>query len=283
MRRRPTATPEKRYRCPECGWTGTYSEMEGDYSYDGHEEIWSNHICPGCRCWHHDLEDYEEVEMNNPKLIGSNLVDCIPQTGSCPIGCAECFYNGGRFYRTLEEPLIPTFEEAKGKIVRMNSGHDSNLEREKVIAAAARYPRTFFNTSIPRFDFPGPVVFTCNGKRALLVDCPDNVMFVRIRMSTWDLTEQDWLVEHYLKQNVPVVLTFMRYYSEGAVKVPEDYLWGRSILNDYWKPTLEAKARVLSRYKGTGVRMCGTLVSSLCVDCRNCELLYKEAVEHAQC
>ena len=28
----------------------------------------------------------------NPKLVGSNIIDCIPQTGECPLKCTECFY-----------------------------------------------------------------------------------------------------------------------------------------------------------------------------------------------
>lgn len=58
---RQKTVPEKKYRCPWCGWVGTYDEMEGDYSFDGHEEHWSNHICPGCRTWYYGFEDYEEV------------------------------------------------------------------------------------------------------------------------------------------------------------------------------------------------------------------------------
>jgi len=216
--------------------------------------------------------------MHNPKLVGSNLIDCIPQTGECPIGCAECFYNGGRFYRTLDEPLIPTWEESRNKIVRMNSGHDSNIEHDHVIATAYLYRHFFFNTSIPRFDFPGPVVFTCNGKRPLFVDCPSNIMFVRVRTNSWDLEEQDALVEHYLAQGVPVVLTFMRYYAQEAVEKPNDYSWRMSISNKYWRPTLGIILSILARYRGKGVRMCGSPISSLCVDCRNCELLYWDAL-----
>lgn len=216
--------------------------------------------------------------MDNPKLAGSNLTDCIPQTGECPIGCAECFYNGGRFYRTLDEPQMPTSEEAEGKIVRVNSGHDSNLDRWQVMGVTDKYHHRFFNTSIPCFDFPGPVVFTCNGKRSVFVECPSNVMFVRIRTNTWDLLEQDALVKHYLARNVPIVLTFMRYYTREAVERPTDYTWGKSILNEYWKPNPMAQLEILERYKGKGVRMCGTPVSSLCIDCRNCELLYWQAL-----
>jgi len=213
--------------------------------------------------------------MENPKLKGSNIIDCIPQAGECPVKCAECFYNGGRFYRSLAEPLLPTSEEAEGKIVRVNSGHDSNLERAQVLDATAGYTHCFFNTSIPRFDFPHPVVFTCNGSRLFLVPTPANVMFVRVRTCSWNLDDVDRAVEHYrIKHGREIVLTFMRYYDRHSVLEPEDYEWRPSILNSYWCPRPEMIVRVLSRYKGTGVRMCGTPTSSLCTDCRNCELLY---------
>ena len=121
------------------------------------------------------------AEPTNPKLVGSKLIDCIPQTGLCPNACPECFYNGGRFYRTLDEPLLPSLEQADGRIVRVNSGHDSNLSRDIVLAATADYEHKFYNTSLPEFGFPAPVVFTCNGREPLLVECPPNVMFVRVR------------------------------------------------------------------------------------------------------
>ena len=215
--------------------------------------------------------------VKNPKLEGTCLIDCIPQTGECPVGCAECFYNGGRFYRTLEEPLLPSLEEAMGKVVRVNSGHDSNLQRDRVLEATLRYPNKFYNTSIARFDLPGPVVYTCNGRRLILAEPPaaGNLMFVRVRTSTWNLDEVDRAVEFYQRQRgIPVVLTFMRYYSREAVQRPEDYEWRKSVLNDYWCIRPEAMARVMARYKGTGARSCGTPSSSLCIDCRNCEFLY---------
>lgn len=220
----------------------------------------------------------------NPKLAGSRLVECIPQTGECPMGCAECFYNGGRFYRTLDEPLLPTLEEARGRIVRVNSGHDSNIGRGAVIAATEKYPHKFYNTSIAQFNFEDaehrqwPVVFTCNGRSTQLVQCPPNVMFVRVRANTWETTAQDVIVRYYQRQNVPVVITFMRYYDKSAI--PEgvmargDYVWREHLLNEYWCPTATAKASVMARYQGGGVRMCGTLWSSLCVDCENCIDLY---------
>ncbi len=213
--------------------------------------------------------------MQNPKLKDSNIIEAIPQIGECPIGCEECFYNGGRFFRTLEEPLLPTAEEAEGKIVRVNTGHDSNIQRKLVLEKTAGYRLKFFNTSIPRFDFPGPVAFTCNGKKLLLVEPTSNLMVVRIRVSTWNFKEVDRAVEHYLaRHKIPVLLTFMRYYDVSKIRNKENYEKKEHILNEYWCLKPEAILRVLERYKGRGVRMCGTPVSSFCVDCRNCEFLY---------
>jgi len=222
----------------------------------------------------------------NPKLIGSNIIDCIPQTGECPNKCGQelgedCFYNGRRFYRTLDEPLFPSWEEAEGKIVRINSGHDSNINREYVISSTEKYKHKFFNTSMPNFNFPAPVVFTCNGRSLLLEKPADNLMFVRVRTSMWNLEDVDKAIDWYLKTHkIPVVLTFMRYYKESSIK-PEFrnyYLEKKHILNTYFCLNTEGHLKVMERYKGTGVRMCGTPVSSVCVDCRNCELLYWECL-----
>lgn len=223
--------------------------------------------------------------VQNPKLVGTNIVDCIPQTGECRVRCSECFYNGGRFFRTLDEPWMPSLEDIGDRIVRVNSGHDSNIQRGLVLAATAQYPRKFYNTAMPRFDFPAPVVFTCNGGRraklTLVENPPVNLMFVRVRVESWDMETVDRAVDHYRKKHgVPVVLTFMRYY-DGSL-IPEgsrrDYEWRKNIANSYFCPTLETVLRVLARYKTTGVRTCGTPVSSNCVDCRNCEFLYWEAI-----
>ena len=133
----------------------------------------------------------------NPKQADSNLFDCIPQVGPCPIGCNQCFYNRpGAFYVPSTSRTFPRLEEVGDGIVRVNCGNDSNNQREHVIASTAQYPRRFFNTSIPRFDFPGPVVLTANPKEEdeakyayPLRDgdgwkAPaDNIMFVRLRTS----------------------------------------------------------------------------------------------------
>lgn len=219
----------------------------------------------------------------NPKLQGSNIVDAIPQVGECPCKCPECFYNGGRFYRTTSEPLLPTLEEAQGKIVRVNSGMDSNIDRPLVIASTMVYPDKFYNTSLPNFNFPAPVVFTCNGRSLILAEKGlENVMFVRIRTSIFNLEEVDRAVQYYLiNKKIPVVLTFMRYYCEESI--PKEYRkffeFKKHVLNSYYCHTLAAMLTILERYKGYGVRMCGTPTSSLCVDCRNCELLYEEFLQ----
>lgn len=217
----------------------------------------------------------------NPKLAGSHLIDCIPQIGKCQNQCAECFYNRA-FYRPLDTPLLPTLEEAEGKIVRVNSGHDSNIDHEHVMATTSRYPFKFYNTSIPEFAFPAPVVFTCNGREPLFVTCPPNVMFVRVRYNPWDLMEQDALVGHYLAQGVAVVLTWMRYYSIDAIPPAfrDQYEHGKHLVNEYWKLRPESKVQLARIYAGMGVRQCGLPWSSLCADCRNCELLYCETARH---
>lgn len=214
----------------------------------------------------------------NPKMKGTNLIDCIPQTGECPLKCEECFYNGGRFYRTLDTPLIPTFEESRGKIVRVNSGHDSNIQRGLVIKTTERYLHKFYNTSVPNFIFPAPVVFTCNGRKLLLVEKGlDKLMFVRIRTSIFNLEEVNKAVEYYLKEHkIPVVLTFMRYYNISKIQVEyhKYFEFKKYILNSYYCHTVDAHLKILEQYKGMGVWMCGTPTSSYCVDCRNCEFLY---------
>jgi len=225
-----------------------------------------------------------KMSETNPKLVGSNIIDCIPQTGECPLHCGgkeECFYNGGKFYRSTDKPLFPKPSDTKGKIVRVNSGHDSNIDREYVIlCTSALYPNRFYNTSIPNFNFPAPVVFTCNGRKLILAEKGlENVMFVRIRTSLFNLKEVDKAIQFYLTEHkVPVVLTFMRYYKEESI--PEEfrqfYEFKKHVLNSYYCLTREGHIQIMEKYKGTGVRMCGTLTSSLCVDCRNCELLYWE-------
>jgi len=222
----------------------------------------------------------------NPKQEGSNIWDCVPQTGPCPMGCNQCYYNL-RWYTDMSEPIIPTLEEVGDGLVRVNSGHDSNIRKAYVLEVTEKYPRKFYNTSIPNFDFPAPVVFTANRVEEIKAPVPmvshlDNLMFVRLRVSPTNLSHIYEVAARWSSLGIPVVLTFMRYYT---VEVPFiGYTVKKHVVNTsrgptrdfmtwvwrYCKDQLETKGEIL---------MCGTLDSPLCKHCGNCERLYKEHME----
>lgn len=215
--------------------------------------------------------------MNNPKLEGSNIIDCIPQTGRCPNNCVSCFYNKG-FYRPLDTPLIPTKEEASGKIVRVNSGHDSNLQKELVLTTTKQYEHKFYNTSIPDFDFPAPVVFTSNpkDKYAILTSETDNLMMVRIRVNSWDIKLYDMIVCWYAEQDVPVVLTYMRYNNLEQIIEGErnKYVFKKNIINNYYSLREKYKIEIEQRYHEYPLVFTCGVPTGYCKDCGNCEHLY---------
>jgi len=230
--------------------------------------------------------------IRNPKQEGTPFFDCIVQTGICPNNCNQCFYNRpGAYYVPLDQlPLIPMPEEVGKGIVRMNCGHDSNIEREKVIAASLKYENAFFNTSICRFDFPGPVVLTANPNEEkpphLVNPIPDNLMFVRLRTSGTNLRHIDDAVTYYTLRGVPVVITFMAYYDKLPVVdlseldetfdcVDQCYTWKVRHVNSYWCATTKFMQTVMKRYQGNRlVSMCGSYASGYCRACRNCETYY---------
>lgn len=242
--------------------------------------------------------------MNNPKLEGSNLIDCIPQKGQCPNDCLECYYNADGFFRTKDEPLIPTAEEVEGKIVRVNSGHDSNLQKDLVLETTEKYKRKFFNISMPDFNFPAPVVFTANGRDTdrsamMVVDYLDNLMAVRFRTNPWNLPLLDVVMNYYTVQRmIPLTITFMRYSKIDSIPEVhrEQYEFKESILNTYYILKKERRGQIVawqqaqlgdawSSDTGLGfwrdreeinkmIGMCGTPESSYCRDCGRCEMLY---------
>lgn len=237
--------------------------------------------------------------VRNPKQVDSNLYDCRPQTGKCPIDCSQCFYNRpNAFYTDINEPNIPDPADVGNGIVRMNCGHDSNLQRELVIATAGQYKNFFFNTSVRSFNFPGPVVFTvnpkeeetsCRGDAWPSMPFGDNLMFVRIRLSASNLGEVHRLVTSWTLADVPIVITFMAYYDDAVCHkmltrkhafyagIDKLYELKTRHINEYWCPTREMKIRTM---KSLGVErnrlltMCGTFDSNYCKDCRNCESYY---------
>ena len=230
--------------------------------------------------------------MNNPKLIGSGLVDCVPQTGKCPHNCDSCFYNLG-FYRSIDEPLIPSIEESNDKIVRMNSGHDSALQKDLVLETSSKYKDVFFNTSTTDLNFPGPVVMTANPARLTdksfhkIKNIPKNLMFVRARVNLWNTDVVRDIIEYY-QSKVPVVLTYMRYYDQesipdgtfyfdcGEAKYKDLYTLKKHILRDYYSLSSDDTRNDFNRYIteylicSNNIYKCGSHWSSLCFSCGNC-------------
>jgi hypothetical protein len=252
----------------------------------------------------------------NPKQVGSNVWGCIPQEGLCPNKCNQCYFNRPNAFWT-KTPYAPDPEDVEDKIVRVNTGHDSNIQRERVIEVAKRYKHYFFNTSIPRLDFPGPVVLTANPREEDCCNMPGEVigslsrlMFVRLRVSASNLFVIEQAVEWWTREQVPVVLTFMAYYEEPVVEKVYDYavtrnhslvehfscgtgMMAQSMLyqyktrhvNSYWCPTKEFIQYTLKQMKRVGgrlVTMCGTPDSNYCHDCRNCEIYYWQTIKHMQ-
>lgn len=227
------------------------------------------------------MEKPKQIKRN-PKQEGSSLWDCKPQVGRCPINCHQCFYNRpNAFYMDINKPCFPTTEEVGDGIVRVNCGHDSNIERLQVIKETEQYRHRFFNTSLPKFDFPAPVVFTANKEEeraACVLDIvPLNMMYIRLRVSSTNLHHIDIAVQWYAKlKRVPIVLTFMAYYDQEP-KNKGQYIWKKRHINSYWCATPAFIISVLQRERKFGGRlitMCGTPSSNWCRDCRNCETYY---------
>jgi len=171
--------------------------------------------------------------------------------------------------------------DAAGRVVRMNDGNDSNIDRETVVASAEKYKCAFFNTSIPRDlkGFKRPVVLTLNpgtmtdSRFHRLSAWPANLMFVRFRVSTWNLELCDRAVEHYTSRGVPVVLTFLAFYE---TPIPEEhaasYEFRKRTLNSYWVITPAAWDTVVARYHDNPlVYTCGKDANTHpCARCGNC-------------
>lgn len=228
----------------------------------------------------------------NPKQAGTNLFDCIPQKGPCPNNCSQCFYNRN-FYLPINCVHFPYLFEVGDGIVRVNSGHDSNIKREWVITSTKCYPKRFFNTSIPNLDFPDPVVFTANrceeDPRAYLpchfvgknAEYLERLMFVRLRTSSTNLVVVADTAKHWGEAGIPVLLTFMRYYDENVLEKQNasSYTQRTHVTNSYWCPTTAFMRYALGyvREFNSKIEMCGTPNSSLCGNCLRCERYYYSA------
>lgn len=223
----------------------------------------------------------------NPKMRGSGLVACIPQTGTCPNRCEDCLFQSGRSYlEPLEEnlPNMPSIEEVGFRVVRVNDGNDSNADPEQVIEATRMYPLKFYNTAIPSDleNFDAPVVVTVNPHRMTdlcfyrISPISKNLMFVRVRVNTWNLKRVDEAVEYYSSREVPVGLTFMAYFTGVIPKGNEEnYVYRKRTLNSYWAITTKAWEKVMERYRyNKWVYSCGKIEgergTTACARCGNC-------------
>jgi hypothetical protein len=226
----------------------------------------------------------------NPKTKGSGIICAIPQEGECQNYCQDCFFQSGRSYlEPLEEnlPNMPPVELARKSIVRVNDGNDSNLQKNLVLEATRHYPDKFFNTAIPNLDFPGPVVLTVNpgektDKDAYLFDpIPVNLMFIRVRTNTWNLNVVNYVVDHYTSRDLPVVLTFMAYYtSKLPASHQEFYEFRKRTLNSYWCINGNKWDEIVGKYKeNVLVHTCGTPESTSCKDCGNCRREYFATIQ----
>jgi hypothetical protein len=236
--------------------------------------------------------------IENPKTKGSGIVCCIPQTGRCPMKCKDCFFQSGRSYlEPLNDNLPnmpnPDWVEKHGYIVRVNDGNDSNNQRELVIESTKLYKRKFYDTSIPKDleNFDAPVVLTVNPaqmtdtKAHLLDPIPKNLMFVRVRVNTWNLNLVDEVVEYYSAREVPIILTFMAYFEAPIPAEHEkNYIFRKRTLNPYHAITTQAWKKIMARYLyNKWVYSCGKIEgergTTACRHCGNCLREYFATME----
>jgi len=219
----------------------------------------------------------------NPKTNGSGIITCIPQKGTCPIKCDDCFFQSGRSYlEPLEDnlPHIPSVDLAEGRIVRMNDGNDSNNQRDLVMVTAKKYKDYFYNTSIPKNldGFDAPVVLTINPKlltdnNFYKVEKSPNLMFVRVRTNMWNIHDVVTpAVEYYSNIEVPIVLTFMAYYLQ---QIPTDfetcYEYKVRTINSYYVLKREFMDLIMGNYSlNPYVYSCGYKGVHSCKFCGNC-------------
>ncbi len=232
--------------------------------------------------------------MRNPKQEDTNLWDCKSQKGLCPKKCNQCYYNQlGEEHDLVRNTIFPTLDDiGEDGIVRVNTFHDSNINRRQVIADSAKYKKKFFNTSIYSFDkFEEPIVYTANSSEETSINLDFlqsaflyKLMFIRLRVSVTNIEHVIQATDNILTfSDVPVVWTLMKYYDTVAMmkgsndNVPINYVLKKVLLHERWTPSIVFKEKVqliINKFKCRRVHLCGTLFSELCKDCRNCETYY---------
>ena len=230
--------------------------------------------------------------IENPKTKGSGIVACIPQKGLCPNGCEDCFFQSDALTLDKNLPNMPSSKEGEGRIVRVNDGNDSSIDREAVMASTWQYANMFFNTAIPRDleGFEAPVVLTINPGRYTDLSCYyikepiKNLMFVRVRTNTWNLdTVVRPAIKFYSEREVPIVLTFMAYYAPKE-SMGNDYVFRKRTLNSFWAITTASWMKIMDEFRlNKWVSSCGKIEGELgttaCRFCGNCLREYFATME----
>lgn len=226
--------------------------------------------------------------MRNPKMEGTLLIDAVPQEGKCPHGCRACYFNAG-FYR--DTPFVPTKEEAQGCVVRVNSGNDSNNQRDLVLARTVHLQHKYYCTSVPTFGFGAPVQFTCNPNELespflVPASCANELHSVRFRYAPWNEKHLRLAVSHYAKAlRVPVIITPMRYYAEDDIPKQYRCLYTHKthILTVTWQLKNESGLRWdTRRWGGAAESRLVFACSGRCADCLMCYHLYRQMVEESR-
>lgn len=239
----------------------------------------------------------------NPKTKGSGIECCIPQTGRCPRGCPDCFYQSGRSYLAplaANLPNLPTVDVDYARVVRVNDGNDSAYDWQLVSLVTQSYPLKFYNTAgspreIAEIPWDAPFVWTVNPGHLVesfpyLVEPHDQLMFVRVLTTTWNLDRVGEAVDHYAtRRRVPVVLTFMSYHREESLPEPhrKNYVLRRRTTNEYWAITTDAWKGVMDRYyDNPWVYSCGRVEGergkTSCSRCGNCLREYFATMERVR-
>lgn len=237
----------------------------------------------------------EDKYIENPKTKGSGIWCAIPQKkGNCPNNCEDCFFQSGRSYLEPLNEHLPNLPRSHTlirdhRVIRVNDGHDSNfLDVNLIELMNIRYTQCFYNTAIPKWDNFGqaPFILTVNPGTMTdvefhKIDPPQNLMFIRARVNTWNLDLIDQVVDYYSQKEVPIVLTFMAYFKSvnGNAQINlagnEDYVYRKRTLNDYWAITTQAWRKIMQRYQDNKwVHSCGKIEGEKgdthCRFCGNC-------------
>ena len=235
--------------------------------------------------------------IENPKTKGSGIICCIPQTGLCPNKCDDCFFQSGRSYlEPLSEnlPNMPPLEMTEGRVVRVNDGNDSGHQIELVRVTTFKYENKFYNTALPNAVYrlglygESPVVLTVNPAKMTDKDfykldpIPKNLMFVRFRANTWNISNLSKAIDYYTERDVPLVVTFMAYHNIDTIPSNHEhhYEYKKRVLNSYWVIKTPMWNIIMNKYsKNKLVDSCGKPGGSSCKYCGNCLKYYFSCCE----